>query len=285
MKRISLVALLASTCLGTATQALTLTSDIAYGDGTRQQMDIYMPAGVDAPPVVLFVHGGRWFRNDKTQITLYDRHTKLTDAGYAVASMNFAYSSEALWPQQLDDVTLALAYLRENAAALGIDAGDIAIWGQSSGAHMALMGGMTAEPAVDAIVSWYAPSDLKNIAPDRLADDVKGGNERFPEPSPETLLLGVSVSENSEAADGASPTHLVETLEEGAVLPPMLLMHGTADFVISPLQSQRLYEALAASGAVENLTLSYVEGGKHGGDLFAPKVDEVIDFLDGVFGR
>lgn len=47
--------------------------DVAYGAGDRNQLDFYLPEDVETPPLVLFIHGGRWFRNDKDQINLLDR--------------------------------------------------------------------------------------------------------------------------------------------------------------------------------------------------------------------
>lgn len=79
--------------------------------------------------------------------------------GIAVASMNYTYSTDAIWPAQKDDVAEALRFLAGSGAKYGYDAENIAVWGQSSGAHLALWAGLIAaeEPDVNlqGVVSWY----------------------------------------------------------------------------------------------------------------------------------
>lgn len=263
--------------------AQTVETDLVYGDRERNRLDLYMPAGTERPPIVLFIHGGRWFRNGKDQVHLFDRVQQMNDAGLAVASMNYTYSSEATWPAQKEDVLAALRFVAEHGETYGYDASRVAVWGQSSGAHLTLWAGLLsaegAAPQVDAIVSWYAPSSLYDLASDRVADDVPGENGRFPEPTPESRLLGVPVPENRDAADAASPEPYVRQLSPGISLPPILLMHGDADFVVSPLQSLRMRETLLDHDPTANVSLVLVEGGEHGGDAFGPHVPEVIGFL------
>ena len=283
MKRALIAALFATLAGGSAVQAQTVETDIAYGPRERNRLDLYLPADATAAPVVLFIHGGRWFRNGKDQIQLYDRVTLLNQAGIAVASMDHTYSSEATWPAQKEDVAAALNFLSDAGAGLGVDPSRLAVWGQSSGAHLALWAGILAAegeaPAIAAVVAWYAPSNLYELAGDRLADEVPGGNERFPEPTPESLLLGVPVPENKAAADAASPERRIADLPEAASYPPLLLMHGDADFVVSPLQSRRLYETLKARNPEAEVTFRLVDGGEHGGEAFGPVVPEVVTFL------
>ena len=59
----------------------------------RNVLDLYLPADVSDAPVVLFIHGGRWIRNDKDQVLQHDRATQLTKAGYVVVSVNYSYSN------------------------------------------------------------------------------------------------------------------------------------------------------------------------------------------------
>ncbi|OIQ32886.1 MAG: hypothetical protein BM562_03890 [Alphaproteobacteria bacterium MedPE-SWcel] len=260
--------------------------NIAYGEGARNQLDLYLPDGVDAPPVVLFIHGGRWFRNDKDQIHVHDRADALMDAGIAVASMNYTYSADAIWPAQRDDVAAALRFLAMQGAQYGYNAQKIAVWGQSSGAHLALWAGILAaeDPDIDlkGVVSWYAPSNLSEIAADRVNDDVPD-RDMGTGPTPEAQLIGAPVAETPALADAASPEAVIAALPEGMPLSPFLLMHGTADVVVSPLQSDRLYETLWTRGA--DVSLTRVEGAGHGGDLFAPMVPKAVDFLQVQFDK
>lgn len=258
-------------------------SDIAYGPLERNVLDLYLPAERANAPVVLFVHGGRWMRNDKSQIQLHDRAAQLTKAGFVVVSINYTYSTQALWPQQLDDTLAAINWVQTNAATYGYDGNSIALWGQSSGAHMVLM--IMAEQAsednspVKAVIAWYPPTDLKTIASDRSMDDVPdraGGDDG---PTPEELLLGQSPVENPELGDKASPLWALGRVPDTRALPPLLLVHGTQDSVVSPLQTRALFAMFSERGVSQNVTLRWVEGASHGGPLFDAEVEPAIAFL------
>ncbi len=256
-------------------------TDISYGEAERNVMDIFMPEGVENPPLVMYIHGGAWFRGDKDQVEDYDRLTQMNDAGLAVATMNYRWSQQATWPAQKEDVEAAIHFLQDNADTFGYDMERFSVWGQSSGAHLALWAAALdgADPSlnVDAVVSWYAPSNLYALWGDRLADDVKGGNEREPNPTPESQLLGMNALEHKKAADAASADVALGVLPADADIPPILLVHGTADHRVSPLQSQHVHEVLQGRGAKVELIL--VEGGGHGGDGFDAIVAPSIKHL------
>ncbi|MEZ5945566.1 MAG: alpha/beta hydrolase [Hyphomonas sp.] len=258
-------------------------SNIEYGPGARNQMDIYLPANPKGAPVVIFVHGGRWMRNDKSQVELYDRIRKFNDAGFVLVSFNYTYATEKIWPAQLDDTLSVIAFVRAQAESIGYDADRIALYGQSSGAHLALMAALklaeTPGDGVDAVVSWYAPSDLYNIAADRAGDDVPDRDPAVSGLAPEDVLLGVSTTENKAAADAASPVPYLLSMANGAKLPPLLIVHGDADTVVSPLQSERLYQAWRAYSGDGGAKLRYVKGGGHGGARFENEPSIAIAFL------
>jgi acetyl esterase/lipase len=253
-----------------ASQAQQVHENLAYGPGERNMLDLFIPDTVETPPLVLYIHGGAWFRGDKDQVEDYDRRTRMNAAGIAVATMNYTWSQQAVWPAQRNDVEAAIRFLQDKAENYGYDMSRFAVWGQSSGADLALWAGVldARDPSlgVDAVVSWYAPSDLYQLWQDRLDDDVPGGNEREPDPTPESQLLGADARENKALADAASPDVQTRDLPAEAALPPTLLVHGTMDVRVSPLQSQRVLDILKARGADADLIL--VEGGGHGGDGF-----------------
>ena len=255
--------------------------NLAYGEGERNVLDLYLPDGVENPPVVMYIHGGAWFRGDKAQVEDYDRLKRMNDAGIAVATINYTWSQQAIWPAQQNDIEMAIRFLQENADNYGFDMSRFGVWGQSSGAHLALWSSvMDAEDAslgIDVVVSWYAPSNLYMLWHDRLADEVPGGNERERLPTPETKLIGADAQEDKAAADAASPDLHAIGLPADAMLPPTLLIHGTMDPRVSPLQSQRVYDTFKSRGTVVDLI--FVEGGKHGGEGFDAVVQPSIDYL------
>lgn len=140
-----------------------------------------MPTGSAKPPLLLYTHGGSWFRGDKNQVLTNERLAKLIQRGFAVATMNYTYSQEAVWPAQRDDVVLAMEYLQSKEDHFGYDCYELVLWGQSSGGHLALWAGsLSAQSVVSDIsarVCWFPPSNLFRLWPDREEDNVPRGNE------------------------------------------------------------------------------------------------------------
>lgn len=269
---------------GSAGLAQTAHTDLSYGDRARNVLDLWLPEGAEAPPLVLYIHGGAWFRGDKDQVEDYARREAMLAAGLAVATMNYTWSQQQTWPAQEEDIARAVAFLTAQAGTYGYDMERFAVWGQSSGAHLALWSGVMdarGDLGIDAIVSWYAPSNLHALWQDRIDDAVPGANEREPDPTPETQLLGVDALSGKDAADAASPEAQIGGLATPQAHPPVLLIHGTMDRRVSPLQSQRMRDTLAAAGVP--VTLLTVEGGGHGGDGFdamvAPSLQHILGNL------
>ena len=63
----------------------------------------------------------------------------LQEQGWAVASINYRYSHQAIFPGDLHDVKEAVRFFRARAAEFGIDPGRIAIAGGSAGGHLSMM--------------------------------------------------------------------------------------------------------------------------------------------------
>lgn len=112
----------------------------SYGPDRLQRLDYWAGKGRDAP-LVVFVHGGGWKRGDKRMMTGSAKLAHWQAQGYAVASVNYRLVPDATVEQQAADVATALAWLSDNADALGFDGGRIALVGHSAGAHLAALVG------------------------------------------------------------------------------------------------------------------------------------------------
>ena len=181
-----------------------------------------------------------------------DFYDELAAQGFAVAAIDYRLSGEALFPAPLDDVRAAIGWIRDHAAAYGLDAGLVFCWGDSAGGHLALLAALTG-PAACGVVAWFPVTDLARL-PDDVAD-AGGVPDRGPD-SREALLLGAPASEVPELARQASPV-----AHASAAAPPVLLMHGAADDMVPPAQSIRLAETLRAAGAMVEVEL--VPGATH----------------------
>ncbi len=134
--------------------------DIFYDtQSDSQKLDLYLPETGSGPfPLVVFIHGGGWFGGDKAD-GQERAWVTLRSHGYAVASLNYRLSGEAAHPAGLNDCKNAVHWLKEHADKYGIDAGRIAVSGDSSGGHYALMEAMQ-DSGIRCAVVWYPATDL-----------------------------------------------------------------------------------------------------------------------------
>ena len=138
--------------------------DIVYASpaGSKQLLDIYRPAKPQGLlPTVVWIHGGAFRAGSKNQA---GSATWLTEHGYAVVSINYRLSQEAVFPAQLQDCQAAVAWLRAHAAEYGLDPVRIGAWGPSAGGHLVSMVGLAAGPndssRVRAVVDFFGPTDF-----------------------------------------------------------------------------------------------------------------------------
>lgn len=118
--------------------------------------DISSPA-----PLLVWVHGGAWRfgTNQALRDTILRTsggeqpntqalmRAALQQAGWAVASINYRYSHQALFPGALHDVKEAVRFFRANAHEFGIDPQRIAVAGGSAGGHLSMMVAHTGDSA------------------------------------------------------------------------------------------------------------------------------------------
>jgi len=155
--------------------------DIGFGDHERQCMDIYYPRRAKkmkkSVGVFLFIHGGSWIAGNKEDHSYFA--IPMAKEGYVTAAANYRYrprfndagevTTEGFsTAEMMEDIGLAIAKLKETAAADGIELGSIALFGDSAGAHLALLYAYAYqnvpgnEPAlpISFVVARVAPTDV-----------------------------------------------------------------------------------------------------------------------------
>lgn len=160
-------------------------------------------------PLLIWVHGGAWHFGTNRGLREVEIMTPegprtnrqtlmrraLQEQGWAVATINYRYSHQAIFPGDLHDVKEAVRFFRARAAEFGINPGRIAIAGGSAGGHLSMMvalagpdaaGYASGDPelheyyegrassnypgvssAVATAVPFYGVSDLRTIFSDR----------------------------------------------------------------------------------------------------------------------
>ncbi len=150
-------------------------NDLRYAQRSpRNGLDLAVPQSATRPPLVVYIHGGAFRFGDKSD-GLRERNF-LVDAGFAVASVNYRYSTEAIWPAQLDDLADAFAFLRGKADEFHFDGGRVASFGPSAGGHLSASCGIafaaSPQTRLTASVVWYPPVDFAAMDADIEATSV-----------------------------------------------------------------------------------------------------------------
>ncbi len=101
---------------------------------------IYRPVNAaDGPqPVLVFYHGGGWIQGD---LDTHDEPCRViaNASGGAVISIDYRLAPESKFPAGVDDCLAAFRWVRDNADELGIDAGRIAVGGDSAGGNISVV--------------------------------------------------------------------------------------------------------------------------------------------------
>jgi len=112
--------------------------DLQYGMGQAERLDIFPAAAARQPaPLFVYIHGGYW-RSQRKEEACSMAHA-LTQAGVAVAVLEYTLLPEATLAEVVREVRSAVAWLYRHAGAYGIDRDHIHVGGSSAGGHLAAM--------------------------------------------------------------------------------------------------------------------------------------------------
>ena len=133
--------------------------DIAYGSRPRERLD-YFASGATKPPLLVFIHGGYWQRNDK------DMFAFIADGprphGIDVALVGYTLAPDVRLTDIVAEIRRSLTYLAEHADALGFDRDRLFVSGWSAGGHLTAMAGD--HPAVRGGIPISGIFELEPIA-------------------------------------------------------------------------------------------------------------------------
>jgi acetyl esterase/lipase len=267
--------------------------DIAYATiSEAQKMDIYLPDEGDGPfPVILSIHGGAFLAGDKGdgQVTPMLEGLK---RGYAVVSINYRLSGEAIWPAQINDCKAAIRWIRANADKYKLNPDKIAAWGGSAGGHLSAMVGTSGDvkaledfsqgnpdqsSRVQAVVDWFGPTDFLKMDEHLTASGVKNPQKHSTPDSPESKLIGKNLEDAPELVKEANPETYV-TVDD----PPFFIQHGLEDNLV-PYQGSVLFaRKLGDALGFERVSFELFPATGHGGPAFRTEknLEKIFKFLD-----
>lgn len=224
---------------------------ITYPNNIQRTYDLIIPNNnLSDIPLLIWIHGGGWIGGEKRIANEFERFSY---RGYAILSIDYRFSHEAVFPAQLEDCKMAVRWARANAKKYGYNADTIIVGGNSAGGHLAALLGITNGQSkydvglyddyssdVQAVVDLFGPSDLRNLP---------------------SLQEAVNALVNSDENLAVLASPVCHDLKNA---PDFFIVHGTEDFTVPIEQSRKLKNMLCEAGVcVEYLEL---QGEEHGFD-------------------
>lgn len=269
--------------------------DVAYMDGDRHSMDIYLPNDGQGPfPVIVDIYGGGLIFGDKSSHKL-EPALRMLDKGYAVVSVDYSLIHQKDFPFQIYEIKAALRFLRAHADEYQLDMNRVALMGESSGAHLAVMTGVSASvdalqnpfmgdnnnqpETVNAIIAMYGPYAFDQFVPQFEESGV----------TPKYAETGTAESFEGQMFNKQAPKDVPQRVKNynpemyfNDQMPPILAFAGTADAVVPYQQTVNMIDAARQFVPEEKAVLHLVEGTGHGpASYMTPEfTDEKIAFLE-----
>lgn len=261
---------------------------VFYGDvvyqlsyNEKQTLDIYLPTKsiYKKAPTVIFFHGGAWIAGRKESINFKrfnDAVNQLRDLGYAVISPSYTLAEEnqSPFPDCIQDAFDVLLWLEEYADLYDLDTSNVGVFGESAGAHIALMtafadasdfSAQSSSIKINYAIDVYGPTDLKSLyqmqhtdSLDLILSKLPSYLQSYMDISP--LIFGFDPSLNTEKAEAFMQNYSpINYIKHSAI--PLLIIHGAEDQVVPPQQSLLLRNKLDSLGNTYHL--EFVENADH----------------------
>lgn len=229
--------------------------DIPYaGQSPAQRLDLYLPEEGEGPfPLVVHIHGGGFAMGDKRDDHM-DAYLQGLAHGFALASVEYRLSGEAIFPAAVLDCREAFRFLRRNAARYLIDPGRICALGGSAGGNLAALMGMNIPNGrfpgeegrtfdgsceVQAAVDQFGPIEFRAMDEQARANGVSFADHDQPH-SAESAYMGGALPElPDEWLAQADPTTYISDR-----MAPLLVEHGCRDRLVPFMQSVNFVNAI-----------------------------------------
>lgn len=255
--------------------------DLSYMEGSRHQLDIYLPnEGVKPFPVIVDLYGGGLWRGDKSSFKMEPALQFLAD-GFAVVSVDYSLLQQAPFPTQVYEVKAALRWLQNQGSKYNLDMSKVILMGESSGAQLAVLAGITANTnafkkpefgqfptaseKVQGIIAMYGPYRVDQFPEQFAATKIK----------PKYTETGTAESFEGQLLGQKTPKDVPDLVKKidpvnyfTPQMPPILGMAGTADQVVPYQQTINLIESAQLVIGTEKAQLHLVDGAHHGVDDF-----------------
>lgn len=200
----------------------------------------------DAQALCIHIHGGAWKYDDASQLTVIA--DLFAQEKIEMISINYQKYPNVHLSEIMKSVEKTFLFLKQHYS----DSKKVILYGRSAGGHLALMLSSLHPEMVEKVISLYPVTDLPALTEEPENDLLK---------SPQWVkeVIGHDFTEQPDLYRALSPTY---NLQKDT--PPLLLVHGANDPVVSIKQSNSLYK-MASSYNRAVIYLAF-DKGTHGFD-------------------
>lgn len=244
--------------------------DEFYGTDTRQNMDIYLPAGRSTleTPVLVYIHGGGWIDGDKSEFLQVKLILENEFPNYAFISLNyrlfdFVTGKYGILDQE-QDIISAFDYIESKLTEWNIS-NDFVISGASAGGHLALLHAYKNNTSnLKAAAVFFPPTDLielysfNNITSLGLT----------------ALLGGTPATANSKYLSASPLTH-IDPSDVSTIF-----FHGDLDTVVPISQSKSLALRLQSENVRHKFRVVHGQGHGFTPQTYAILLKEAKEFVE-----
>ena len=228
------------------------------------QMDILQPQLSEKIPVIIFVTGGGFISANRAR--MLQLRLKLAENNYFVASINYRTIPNSKFPAPIEDVKSAVRFIKANADRFNVDKDKISVIGDSAGGYLTSFVAITngtrkfdVGDNLDQTSEILSAVDLYGVVD---ISDIRG----FPE-----MLQSLNVP--------IEATNPIKYITKKSA--PMLIMHGTNDDIVSPRQTDLLFQSLKEYGIETERYL--IPKAAHSDDYWIQ--DEVFNIIISFFDK
>jgi acetyl esterase/lipase len=208
----------------------------ATPDRVPLSLNIYRPSQVGKYPAIISIYGGAWQRGNPDSDENFNRY--IAAQGYVVWAISYRHAPTHHFPTQIEDVRLALNFIKERAASTETDLSRVVMIGRSAGAQLAMLAAYKSPPfPIRAVVNYYGPVNLTAGYDDPPSPDPIGSKSVLRD------FLGGTPQQFAERYRQASPINAVKS-----GLPASLLIYGGKDHIIESKYGRYLADALQSQG-------------------------------------
>jgi acetyl esterase/lipase len=239
-------------------------------DGVELSINIAFPekTSVKLRPVLLMIHGGGFISGDKSSKN--KQIIKFSKRGFVSASAMYRLSPKYRFPAAIDDIKLAVRFLKANAVKYHIDPERIIVSGSSAGSYLAVMVGVTGNSNNFSDYDLYSEFNSSVRAVTAQSAPIGDFTQlKYAEQKTIKRLIPLNYTDKQAILSAMSPMTYLDIKD-----PPFFLSHGDKDPII-PVELSREFVSKLES---INHEFEYheVNGGTHSFSRSVPKQSKVV---------